>query len=118
MGRMDSPLNLAVRPALITDHQRIANLIHFEGYTHRNLDWRSPLDWLGFQPFLLAEQQGQLVGAIACPPDPADIAWIRLFSSAMYLPVEGVWEALWSALLEDIAQTHSISHLVSLPLSH
>lgn len=115
---MDNPLNLAVRPALLADHQRIANLIHFEGHTHRNLDWRSPLDWLGYQPYLLAEQQGQLVGAMACPPDPADIAWIRLFSSVMYLPVEAVWQALWSVLLQEITTTQCISHLVSLPLNH
>lgn len=114
---MLSQLNLAVRPALLSDYHRIANLIHFEGHTHRNLEWRSPLDWLGLQPFMLAEQEGQVVGAIACPPDPADLAWIRLFSCAMYLPIEPVWNVLWSAVLQQINETQSISRLVSLPLN-
>ena len=114
---MLNPLNLAVRPAQSSDYHRIANLIHFEGHTHRNLEWRSPLDWLGAQPFFLAEQGGQVVGAMACPPDPADIAWMRLFSCAMYLPEDQVWDALWSAVLQQISETHSISRLVSLPLN-
>ncbi|HWQ83714.1 MAG TPA: GNAT family N-acetyltransferase [Anaerolineales bacterium] len=115
---MLSQLNLAIRDALVSDQQRIANLIHFEGHTHRNLDWRSPLDWLGFKPFLIAEQEGQVVGALACPPDPADVAWIRLFSSATYLPILPVWQQLWEAVLEQVAETQSISRLVSLPLNH
>lgn len=114
---MLSPLNLAVRPALSSDYHRIANLIHFEGHTHRSLEWRSPLDWLGLQPFMIAEQEGQVVGAMACPPDPADIAWMRLFSCAMYLPIEQVWHALWSAVLQQINETQSVSRLVSLPLN-
>jgi len=44
---MITQLNLAIRPAVPGDQQQIANLIHFEGHTHRNLDWRAPLDWLG-----------------------------------------------------------------------
>ena len=115
---MLTQLNLAIRPALPSDYHRIANLIHFEGHTHRNLDWRSPLDWLGCQPFLLAEQEGQVVGAMACPPDPADIAWIRLFSCVMHLPMQAIWQALWHALLQQIAETQNISRLVSLPLNH
>ena len=115
---MITQLNLAIRPALASDRQRVASLIHFEGHTHRHLDWRPPLDWLGYQPFLLAEQQGQLVGALACPPDPADVAWVRLFASSMHLPIQGVWEALWTALRQQIAETHTISRLATLPLSH
>ena len=114
---MLNPLNLAVRPAQLSDYHRIANLIHFEGHTHRNLEWRSPLDWLGAQPFFLAEKGGQVVGAMACPPDPADIAWMRLFSCAIYLPEDQVWDALWSAVRQQISETHSVSRLVSLPLN-
>ena len=114
---MITKLNLAIRPALPGDQQRIANLIHFEGHTHRNLDWRSPLDWLGFQPFFIAEQEGQVVGALACPPDPADIAWVRFFSSANYLPMEQVWQLLFDAVLQQVAETHSFSRLASLPLN-
>lgn len=115
---MHSQLNLAVRPASTADYHRIANLIHFEGHTHRNLEWRSPLDWLGTQPFIISEREGQVVGAIACPPDPANVAWVRLFSYAMYLPAEQVWQVLWNEVLRQITENHTISRLVSLPLNH
>ena len=115
---MITQLNLAIRPALPSDRQRVASLIHFEGHTHRHLDWRPPLDWFGYQPFLLAEQQGQLVGALACPPDPADVGWVRLFASGMHLPIQAVWQALWTALLQQIAEIHTINRIATLPLSH
>ena len=55
-------LQLPVRTARPDDRQALANLIHFEVYVHRHLDWRHPLDWLGCQPYLnsRAKQPGDL----------------------------------------------------------
>lgn len=88
-----------VRSANENDRNAIANLIHFEPYTHRHLDWRPPLDWIGTQPYLIAEIDHQIVGALACPQDPPDIAWIRLFAVASQHDVISVWNQLWDRAL-------------------
>jgi [ribosomal protein S18]-alanine N-acetyltransferase len=70
-----------IRPATTADFSRLSHLINFGSHVHRHLDWKPPLDWLPSQPFLIAEHQGLLQAALACPPDPPGIAWIRLFSA-------------------------------------
>lgn len=84
-----------IREATEKDRQRLANLIHYETYVHRHLDWRPPLDWLGFQPFLLWESSARLLATLACPPDPPEIAWIRLFGVLGGISHQEAWSALW-----------------------
>jgi ribosomal protein S18 acetylase RimI-like enzyme len=88
-------LQQAVRPAVESDRMQIANLIYFEPHVHRHLDWRGPLDWLGAPEYWVLEQFGSVVAALACPPDPEDVAWLRLFAHASALPVEAAWASLW-----------------------
>jgi ribosomal protein S18 acetylase RimI-like enzyme len=92
-----------VRPAISTDQQHISNLIHFEPYIHRHLDWRSPLDWLGSPYFWVAEHNHQIVAAFACPPDPEGVAWIRLFASADVVPLRESWLGMWSIARAELA---------------
>ena len=99
---MEVKVGIQVRPAGITDQQQIASLIHFEPYVHRHLDWRNPLDWLGKQPFYAAIQDDKLVAALACPPDPPQIAWIRLFACINRVPLKEVWDSLWEAVKSDL----------------
>jgi ribosomal protein S18 acetylase RimI-like enzyme len=84
-----------VRPVLERDRQPLANLLHFETHVHRHLDWRAPLDWINSSPFLVAERDGQVKAALACPPDPEEIAWIQLFAVSSDLNIDDCWEALW-----------------------
>lgn len=92
------------RPVEKGDKQRLANLIHFETRVHRHLDWRAPLDWIGYQPFFLIERGTQLQAALACPPDPPGIAWIHLFAAASEIDPSRAWDNLWHAALEDLYQ--------------
>ena len=71
-------VDVRVRPAVLTDQRQIANLMHFSPTIHRHLDWRYPLDWIGSPPFFVLENQGQIISALACPPDPPSVAWVRL----------------------------------------
>lgn len=89
-----------VRPATQLDRQALANLIHFETYVHRHLDWRAPLDWMGFSPYLVAEQDHSILSVLVSPPDPPDVAWIRLFAVSSHISVQEAWDILW-----PIAQT-------------
>jgi ribosomal protein S18 acetylase RimI-like enzyme len=97
-----SPL-YAVRPASIEDQSIISTLIGFEYYVHRHLDWRTAFDWLSYQPYLLMQRDKRLVAALACPPDPPGVAWIRLFATSSSLPPSETWVPLFD-------QPHSILH--------
>lgn len=88
-------LDLLIRPAVQSDQNRIANLIHFEQYAHRHLDWRGPLDWVGSPYFWVAQQNGRAVSALACPPDPESVFWLRLFACASSVPLRDSWRAMW-----------------------
>jgi ribosomal-protein-alanine N-acetyltransferase len=96
-------VDVRVRPALLTDQHQIANLIHFSPTLHRHLDWRYPLDWIGSPPFFVLEQQGQIISALACPPDPPSSAWVRLFVNSGKLPLDESWRMLWDAARLDLA---------------
>lgn len=86
---------LLARPATPDDRQLIRSLMRSEGYVHTHLDWKPVEDWLGDQPFLIAEHETQSVGALACPPAPADTAWLRFFAVVPYTSLEEVWHRLW-----------------------
>jgi len=97
-------MGLSIREVVQADRQQLANLIHFELYVHRHLDWRTPLDWIGRTPYLVAEQNQKLVAALACPPDPPEIAWLRLFASASGVSLRSTWQALWEPAREQLAE--------------
>ncbi len=88
-------LQYLVRSARPADHSRIANLMYFEARVHRHLDWRTPLDWLGAPEYWVLEKNGIINAAMACPPDPATIAWLRLFVVSSNIPIREAWETLW-----------------------
>ncbi len=93
-----------IRPAVHTDYQQISDLIFFEGHVHRHLDWRTPLEWLGYSPYWVLEEDGRVVAALACPPDPEAIAWLRLFVHASHLSGLEAWSPLWTAACSELTQ--------------
>lgn len=104
---MEKTLKLRVRPAIQADARSIAALIHNPAHFHRHLDWHAPLDWLGFPPFFVAEQNEQVVAALACPPDPPRAYWLRLFVHAASLPLEQAWQELWEAVHAELESTEA-----------
>jgi ribosomal-protein-alanine N-acetyltransferase len=88
-------LQQAVRPAVPADRMQIANLIYFEPHVHRHLDWRAPLEWLGAPEYWVLEQSGTIIAALACPPDPEGVAWLRLFAHSTAVPLSDAWNMLW-----------------------
>jgi ribosomal-protein-alanine N-acetyltransferase len=101
---MSGDSRLAVRPANPGDRSALLSFTRFEDRVHVHLDWKPVEDWLGAQPFLLAERRRRLVAALACPPDPPDTAWLRLFCAIEELPLEETWDLLWeraSAMLRQ-----------------
>lgn len=95
-------LNLQVRLAGLQDRQLISTLIFFQNHAHRHLDWQPPLDWLGSPYFWMIEENGRALAALACPPDPPGIAWIRLFAYGGTVSALDAWSALWNLARTEI----------------
>lgn len=87
--------DLVVRQAVPADLPALTALLETAPYLHRHLDWRPPLGWLGREPFFLVEQNKDILAALACPPDPPNIAWIRLFAVHSSLPFQTAWNMLY-----------------------
>jgi [ribosomal protein S18]-alanine N-acetyltransferase len=107
----------SLRPVLDIDRQRLANLLHFETHVHRHLDWRSPVDWIGHRPFVIAEKGQTLAGALACPPDPPGVAWIRMFAVSSRSKVDDIWNLLWPKAQAELHELRT-STVAAIPLHH
>jgi ribosomal protein S18 acetylase RimI-like enzyme len=97
-------INAQVRPAGLKDHQQLSSLIFFETRSHRHLDWRSPLEWLGDDFFWMLEEGSHTTAALACPEETKGIAWVRLFVHSSEWSAENAWTLLWNMAKQEIAQ--------------
>jgi [ribosomal protein S18]-alanine N-acetyltransferase len=97
-------VDIQVRSAVLTDRHQIGNLMQISPYIHRHLDWRYPLDWIGSSPFYVLESRGEVISALACPPDPPSVAWVRLFATSRIISPEESWQPLWDAVRLDLAR--------------
>lgn len=86
--------DLSTRLAQPDDFLTLSSFLSFQSRIHRHLDWKSPLDWLGSQPFLIAEKDGKFEAVLACPPDPPHVAWIRLFACSPNVSATKAWDIL------------------------
>jgi ribosomal protein S18 acetylase RimI-like enzyme len=86
---------LTARAALSSDRNAIQALSRYEPYVHAHLDWRPVEDWLGTQPFVVAERGNRMLGALACPADLPEVAWVRLIAVAEDAEPRKIWEVLW-----------------------
>jgi ribosomal protein S18 acetylase RimI-like enzyme len=112
---MVTVLKHSVRDANIGDQQQLANLIHFETLVHRHLDWRPPLEWIGYDPYLVLEKENRLVATLACPPDPPSVAWLRLFAVADKINLAEAWSLLWTQCLETLMNIPGVQ-IAAIPL--
>jgi ribosomal-protein-alanine N-acetyltransferase len=89
--------HITIRPAVPSDRNALMALQRYEPNVHSHLDWKPAEDWLGSQPYLVAERGKRVIGALACPPDPPDTAWLRLFASVGDSAPTAVWDLMWPA---------------------
>ncbi len=114
---MVTKLKHSIRQANSSDQKQLANLIHFSTLVHRHLDWRPPLEWIGHDPFLVLEEDNRLVAALACPPDPPSVVWIRLFVAYDEENLVVSWSQLWSQALEMISPDPDLQ-VAAIPLQN
>lgn len=87
---------LRIRRAVPQDRPELSATLNQADYVFYHLDWSSPLEWLGKQPFWLVEDSSGIRAALALIEEPAGIAWLRIYGCRRGIfPYEH-----WPALLE------------------
>jgi ribosomal-protein-alanine N-acetyltransferase len=99
-----SEVDYNIRTATISDRSRLATLIHFGSHIHQHLDWKSPIEWIGNKPYPLVELNGELLAALACPPELPGFTWIRLFVISNKLNLSRAWRLLWGASIDEFIE--------------
>ena len=107
-------IGLQVRRAVAEDYQQIANLLFYEANAHRHLDWRSPLEWIGSLNYWVLEENGRIIAALACPVDPPQVAWIRLFGYDPHLSASEAWSALWNTAHGEVLRVDPHTQITSI----
>ena len=105
----------AISHAAKSDYEPLANFLNQNPCVHRHLDWFSPLDWLGQQPFLI-EKIGENIQAVFCAvPENRQIAWMRVFGITKTQSLTPTWDKMLSKAIR-VLQKNKIRALASLSL--
>jgi ribosomal protein S18 acetylase RimI-like enzyme len=108
--------NPEIRQAAPSDHAALVRFLNHEPDVHRHLDWRTPLEWLDRQPFLLASHEGHIQSVFACPTDPPGIAWVRLFAAHGHLDPPVYFQMLLDAARQDLDRREPGSRVIAIGL--
>jgi ribosomal protein S18 acetylase RimI-like enzyme len=111
-----TPSQYNLRTAESKDRIQLSRFLTSLAYTHRHLDWREPLDWLGRQPFLILEKNHDIEAVLACPADPPGVAWVRLFAVASRTSPSWTWNILFERALSWFSEQPERSMIVALGL--
>lgn len=93
----------SIKHADPSDRASVSALLSTARWQHQHFDWISALDLLSETPFLIALDRGLVVGCLACPPDPPQVAWLRIFSIAADYSPAYVWDQLWPDAAAEVS---------------
>jgi ribosomal protein S18 acetylase RimI-like enzyme len=106
----------SIRQANNNDLKQLTDLVYYEVFIHRHLDYRPPLDWINQQPFLILERNHEIIAALAAPPDPVNISWIRLFVTSQQSSPEKSWNILWPKVQEILLSQPKFQVVGAIPI--
>ena len=108
--------DFTIRTATYKDHKELANLIHFEVYVHRHLDWRPPvgLGWLS--SFFNCRKRWRDCRLACMSTGFPSIAWIRMFAVSSDMQIENTWNALWNKALSLLKKEKDIKWVAAIPI--
>jgi [ribosomal protein S18]-alanine N-acetyltransferase len=109
-----TPPQYALRMANHADRPVLNRFLASPAYTHRHLDWREPLEWLDREPFWILERNQEIEAVLANIPDPADVAWVRLFAVASRTSPSWTWSILFERTLGWFSEQNHRPTIVSL----
>lgn len=97
------------------DLTQLTNFIHQNHPIHRHLDWFTPLDWLGKQPFFYISRNNQVEAVICAVPDNPELAWIRIFGIRDTARLDTYWSRLLTETIIKLKNS-GIKRIASLSL--
>ncbi|MFU8826751.1 MAG: hypothetical protein ACNA70_04585, partial [Brevefilum sp.] len=71
-----SPDNPIITNATPVDQLAINRFLARNHLVHRHLDWFSPAEWVGHQPFLLEKQQQKIQSILLAAPEVKQATWV------------------------------------------
>jgi ribosomal protein S18 acetylase RimI-like enzyme len=111
------PINkFLLRPAAVSDLNGLSAFYKSRINIQHHLDWRTSLEWIGFQPYYLLLRRNEILAAMAAPVDPDGVAWIRVFGASVEIPPEKLFPILLERCKKDLSSTQPRPVLAALGL--
>jgi ribosomal protein S18 acetylase RimI-like enzyme len=88
-----------LRPATASDLSGLSTFFKSQIKIHHHLDWRTSLEWVGYQPYYILLRQNEILAAMAAPVDPEGVSWVRVFGSSI---PEKLFPILLDRCLKDL----------------
>ena len=103
-----------VRPIQTSDSSLVLDFLRTAQFTHRHLDWRLPVDWLGEQPFLGCWYHDDLTALLVCPITEGKEVWIRCYSGQSFHSMQIAWDKLLTGAVaqlrkKDVGKIYTIA---------
>ena len=115
--RNNVPTNkFLLRPAAAGDLNALSTFFKGKVNIQHHLDWRTSLEWIGYQPYYLLLRQNEILAVMAAPVDPEGVAWIRVFGAVKEIPPEKLFPILLERCLKDLERGDSLPMLAALGL--
>lgn len=89
-------LNRTINNATQDDRLELNKFLNQEHLIHRHLDWFSPLEWIGYHPYLIERIDNHIQAILCAAPEVKETAWIRLFGVKDNPHLEDSWKGLLS----------------------
>lgn len=108
-----SLLNRTINNATQDDQLVINKFLNQDHLIHRHLDWFNPLEWIGYQPYLIERIDNRIQAIFCAAPEVKNAAWIRLFGVKDNQHLEDSWERLLSKSITMLKEAN-ITQLAAL----
>lgn len=92
-----------VKPIQTSEASLVLDFLKTAQFSHRHLDWRLPIDWLGTQPYLGCWYRDDLIALLICPITETKEVWIRCYAGNSFHSTRAAWTKL---LQESIQLLH------------
>lgn len=97
------------------DYEELANFFSQNNQVHRHLDWFSPLEWVGKEPYLLLKSKKEIHAVLCTVPENKETAWIRVFGKKVDEEISDTWEQMLPKAVVDL-RNKGVKLLASLSL--
>lgn len=98
-----------VKPIQASDSSLVLDFLKTAQFSHRHLDWRLPIDWLGVQPYLGCWFRDDLIALLVCPHTEAKEVWIRCYAGNSFHSTKAAWEKLLQETIQILRKKDIIS---------